>query len=292
MYKTIEEYLEALKRQMEGIDSATIQDALADAEEHLRTALEIAGDNENALAPVIEEYGTPEETAAAYAEVERRTAPALTGSVPKKKRSGIERFFAIYADPKAWGALLYLLITLITGIVYFSWVTIGLSLSISLSIFIFGLFIALLFVTSIRGIALLEGRIVEALLGIRMPRRPLFSPRKMTWRERLISALKEKQTWRTALYMLLQLPMGLLYFTGIVFMLAFSLAFITTPLRELGFHIPLAYVNGVEYFTPPSLIPLEMLGGFLLWTTAMHLIRWVGGLHGKYAKAMLVVEQD
>jgi len=30
------------------------------------------------------------------------------------------------------------------------------------------------------------------------------------------------------------------------------------------------------------------LGGILLWTVMMHLVKWVGGLHGRYAKALLV----
>ena len=73
-------------------------------------------------------------------------------------------------------------------------------------------------------------------------------------------------------------------------MFALSLAFITTPLRELGFNIPLAYINGIEYFTPVSLLPLEILAGILLWTLTMHLVRWIGGLHGRYAKALLVTD--
>ncbi|MBT7072082.1 MAG: hypothetical protein HN855_03945 [Anaerolineae bacterium] len=85
MFNTVEEYLDALKQEMQGTDNATIQDALVDAEEHLRTALENDADT---LAAIIEQYGTPEETAAAYAEVERRTAPALIGSVYVVKAFG------------------------------------------------------------------------------------------------------------------------------------------------------------------------------------------------------------
>ena len=102
MFSTVEEYLEALKKEMHGIDSATMQDALVDAEEHLRTALETVNESQPDMEPadvlpgIIEQYGTPEETAAAYAEVERLTAPALAGSATKKQRSGLGAFFAIY----------------------------------------------------------------------------------------------------------------------------------------------------------------------------------------------------
>jgi len=83
MIHSIEEYLDVLKAELQGSDSATIQDALADAEEHLRAALASLRENqpetsaEEALAQVIEQYGSPEETASAYKEVERRTSPAL-----------------------------------------------------------------------------------------------------------------------------------------------------------------------------------------------------------------------
>ena len=39
MIKSIEEYLDALKAELKDSDAATVQDALADAEEHLRAAL-------------------------------------------------------------------------------------------------------------------------------------------------------------------------------------------------------------------------------------------------------------
>ena len=39
MIKSVEEYLDQLKNELNGSDAATIQDALSDAEEHLRAAL-------------------------------------------------------------------------------------------------------------------------------------------------------------------------------------------------------------------------------------------------------------
>jgi apolipoprotein N-acyltransferase len=82
----------------------------------------------------------------------------------------------VVIEPRAWGALLYLLFTLATGIIYFTWTVTGISVSLGLLILIIGIPIAGLFILSTRGLALLEGRMVEALLGIRMPHRPLFSP--------------------------------------------------------------------------------------------------------------------
>ena len=112
--------------------------------EHLTTALESLRESQpdldeaDALQQIIEQYGTPAETAAAYVEVERRTFPGLTPATDKKQSSSLGRFFGIYADPRAWGSLFYMLIAFVTGIVYFSWAVTGLSVSISFAIFIFG----------------------------------------------------------------------------------------------------------------------------------------------------------
>ncbi|MBC8333916.1 MAG: sensor domain-containing protein [Anaerolineales bacterium] len=297
MFSTVDEYLDALKEEMQGVDSATQQDALVDAEEHLRTALETASEDQpemdpaDALSAIIEDYGTPEETAAAYAEVERLTAPALAGSATKKQRSGLGAFFAIYADPKAWGALLYMLIAFVTGIIYFTWAVTGVSVSISFAIFIFGLPVALLFLLSVRGIAWLEGRLVEALLGVRMPRRSLPSPQNTKLLERIKALLTDKHTWFSLIYMVLQFALGTIYFVVLVTVFAISLSGIAVPIIQEIFGLPFAQVGNFDYFMPHWGYPLTVLAGLLLWTVTLHLVKWVGGLHGRFAKAMLVAEQ-
>jgi len=148
MYKTIEAYLDALKGELKDADTALLQDALSDAREHLVTALEAARaanpavSTEEALPSIMEEYGSPEETASAYKEIERRMSPVLKQAV--KPRSALGRFFGVYADPRAWGGLLYMIIAFVTGVFYFTWAVMGVSLSVSLLIFIFGFPIALL----------------------------------------------------------------------------------------------------------------------------------------------------
>src|SRR5260221_10868488 len=103
MFNTIEEYLDSMKSEMKVADPALLQDALADAREHLSNALAEARESSpktkesDALKKVIEEYGTPEETASAYNEVERRTSAALKQTI--RPRSALGRFFGVYADP-------------------------------------------------------------------------------------------------------------------------------------------------------------------------------------------------
>lgn len=297
MIKSIEEYLDQLKAELKDSDTATVQDALADAEEHLRVALanlrqdQPEASEEEALAQVMEQYGLPDEIASAYKDVERLTYPVLARENQRLESLGV-RFFAIYTDPHAWGALLYMLVAFVTGLIYFTWAVTGLSLSVSLSIFIFGLPFLFFFLHSVRSLTLLEGRLVEALLGVRMPRRARFSSQNVKWLERLKMLVTDKYNWKMLFYMFCQLPFGILYFVLIVTLVSLSLSFMVSPIIE-GFvreGIVGVVIGNVRYFPPPILYPLLVIFGFLLLTASMHLFKWIGQLHGKYAKMFLVTD--
>jgi hypothetical protein len=294
MFNTIEEYLDALKNEMKDADPALVQDAQADAREHLSLALASAKESApetseaDALKKIIEEYGTPEETSTAYKEVEKRTSTALKQA--SKPRSIFGRFFGVYTDPRAWGALLYMLIAFVTGIFYFTWAVTGISVSIPFLIFIFGFPFALLFLLSVRGLALLEGRLVEALLGVRMPRRPLFSHADMKWFDRLKALLMDKATWLMMVYMLIQFVLGIVYFVVIVTVLSVSLAFMALPFIQLFADVPVFNWTDGPVYLPFWQLALLSIGGFLVWTGFMHIARGVGQLHGRMAKWLLVTE--
>jgi hypothetical protein len=294
MYSTIDAYLDALKDAMKGADPALVQDAQADAREHLNSALAIARESDpklneaETLQKLIGEYGSPEETAAAYKEVERRTSPAFKRAGAPKSAWG--RVFGVYADARTWGSLLFMFIAFITGIIYFTWGVTGTALSVSLLVLIIGLPFAFIFLLSVQGLALLEGRLVEALLGVRMPRRPIFARPGMKWLERLKALLTDKHTWLSLLYMLLQMPLGVVYFSLNVTLFALALSMMAAPFIQVFWHLPLITNYGQHYFLPGWALLLLVVGGVLLLTGAMHLARGIGWLHARYAKWMLVSE--
>ena len=132
-----------------------------------------------------------------------------------------------------------MLITFVTGLIYFTWAVTGVSLSLSLLILIIGVPFAILFLLSVQGLALLEGRLVEALLGIRMPRRPSFAQPGMKWLERLKALVTDKHTWLSMLYMVVEMPLGTLYFSLAVVLLATAISFMIAPFRgnTLPYHL-------------------------------------------------------
>ncbi len=294
MIQNINEYLDQLKKELAGSDSATIQDALSDAEEHLRTALNSALEGQpdvseaDALPLIIEKYGLPAEVALAYRDIEARVPPAFMPPAATDKRTIFSQFFGVFADPRAWGALLYLLFSLGTGIIYFTWVTTGVSTSLGLLVLIIGLPFAGLFLLSVRGLALVEGRIVEALLGIRMPRRPLFSRRNIGWWPQFKALVTEKRTWIAMAYMIMQFPLGMIYFTVLITLITVSLFGIALPVLQLGFDLPVGNIEGVAYYLVGWMLPVAVIAGILLATLTMHLAKYLGRLHGSLAKALLV----
>jgi hypothetical protein len=294
MIREIADYLEQLKSELSGSDPAVVRDALADAEEHLTTALANAREKNPALAVgdaltgIIASYGSPAEVAAAYRETELRTRPPL--AVPERyyERSLASRFVSVVYDPRAWGAVLYLLISMITGIIYFTWVSAGLYLSLGLIILVIGLPIAYLFLLSFRGIALVEGRIIEGLLGVRMPRRPIFSDRNLKWFQQLKALVRDGRTWLTVLYMLLMMPLGIIYFCITIVLFGVSLDFIGTPIKQYVFDLPLLQLDRLSVYVPDNLMPVVMFLGVLVFLVMMHVARGLGRLHAKLARAMLV----
>ena len=294
MIESVEAYLTKLENELAGSDPAITQDALADAEEHLRNALEQGSGHEKegseaeALTPIIEKYGSPQEIAAAYREIATLIKPALAERKPTVDKPFISRFFSIILDARAWGALLYLIMSMITGLVYFTWATVGFSLSLSLMVLIIGLPITVLFLLSVRSVGLVEGRLVEALLGVRMPRRPLFTNRQAAWWEQIKSLFMEIRTWTAMAYMVLQLPLGTIYFSVFIILIALSLSLILNPILQLFLQVPLIQFGGKMYYVPPELMPLIVISGLIVFLVTMHLAKFVGRQHGAIAKAMLV----
>lgn len=293
--RTVEQYLDALRSALKGADPALVQDALYDAEEHLRAeiAQHPGQDEGTVLARIVQSYGAPDEVADAYRTNEVTVQRALRTPAPAPRTSALGRFFGIYTDPRAYLSLLYLLLALVTGIVYFTFATAGLGLSIGFAILIIGVPFFLLFIGAARVIALAEGRIVETLLGTRMPRRPAYPDRETPFLQRVVDMLKDPRTWGTLLYLLAMLPLGIFYFTFAVVGIAVSVALTVAPIVMLLYHAGLVQIDGTVQGGPhPALLPLVSILGVLLLTVTMHLARGIGYLHGQLAKTLLVATRS
>lgn len=297
----IPDYLEHLRRSLAGADPALIQDALYDAEEYLRSELaENPGKTEaEVIAQVASSYGAPEEVAEIYRDTEVKVQSALRAPTPKPRSSLLGKFFGVVADPRAYASLFYMVLAMATGIFYFTWVVTGLSLSAGLAVLIIGVPFVILYFGSVRVLSLVEGRIVEVMLGERMPRRPLYATRGKPWLTRVGEMFTDPRTWLTQLYFLLMLPLGIIYFTLVVTLLATAAGFIAAPFavwfgdavvnHDFEGFMFLGIQDGVLGSSLGyAAMPLLLFLGVLLLFVTLHLARGIGYLHGQFAKHLLV----
>ncbi|HET9679742.1 MAG TPA: sensor domain-containing protein [Gammaproteobacteria bacterium] len=290
--RNIEEYLAQLRAALAGEDPALIQDAMYDAEEYLRAEINAHLDRPQSevIADIVRSYGAPDEVADIYRKTEATVEKALATPKPVKSSSVWGRFFGVYADVRSWSSLFYMLLAGATGWFYFTWTITGWSVSLGLLILIIGIPLLLLFMGATRLLSLLEGRLVEVMLQVRMPRRPVYQQRDLGLFARIGNMLSDGRTWSTFCYMILMLPLGIIYFTIVVTGLSIFVPMVFAPTLYFGINIDWGwYDNDMPYWATFFVSLLGILG----LTVFMHLVRGIGHVHGQLAKSLLVrVEPD
>ena len=298
--RSIVGYLLALRAALAGADPALIQDALYDAEEHLRA--EAAANPEKSEADLLEHvvrtYGAPDEVAAAYRDTDTKVTVALHPPVSRVQSPNLlTRFFSVYVDPRAYVSLFFMFLSLFTGCLYFTFAVTGLALSLGLAILIIGLPVFLAFIGITRVISLAEGRLLEAVSGERMPRRPIHRGASAGLGERILETLRDGRTWTTLIYLLMMLPLGVIYFVIAVIALAVGVSFLLVPFagiaQRLGWVV--SENTGPLVFTPvwidtPGGWVFDVVFGIVVLTTLLHVARGVISIHARTAKTLLVLQ--
>jgi hypothetical protein len=200
-----------------------------------------------------------------------------------------EQIFGVFVDPRVYKALVYMILSLATGIAYFTIVVTGVSTAGGMLVMIIGIPLFLLVLGIVRGMALFESRLVEGLLGTRMPRRERAELPNAGILQRMWFWVKDGRTWASMAYMILMLPLGIAYFTIAVTGLATGFGLIASPFGHWAQNHVFLW-HGVEYtFNMPYwAMPFAVIGGVLLIVLWMHVIRWIGRGHAAFAKHMLV----
>jgi len=286
----IKDYLKDLSRELGDVDQALKVEALDDAEEFLE---EMAGehlgsgtakDREQAIRKAIRAYGSPRTVAREYlrrsTEEERHPTERMDGPF-----MGV---LGVYTHKETYLGLLYLLLMFPLGTMMFSYILLGLSVGIGMAITIIGIPVLIFFLISIYGISYLLGRFTELMLGLRMPRKK----RKMylvgkNW-TRLKTMLKDWRLYSSLLFLFLLFPLGLVYFTVLVTLIAVSLTLITVPVwLFISGSTDISIFVG-STFAQAAIYTLAFLTGLVLFTWTLHLSNILWYLHGKLARSMLL----
>lgn len=188
-------------------------------------------------------------------------------------------FFEVLAMRRAYTSVLYLLLSLATGILAFTWAVTGLSLSLGLAILIIGLPIALAFLLGTRALSAAELGLLGLLLGAEEVRIPAILPAG-SWGARLKALVADPRTWSSLLYFVLLLPLGILYFTLMVTLLALSVSLLAVPVLRL-LHLGASFtgdVAGIDWImsNPGLAVVLCGLAGLALAPLTLHLALLLG----------------
>ena len=196
--------------------------------------------------------------------------------------ASLARFARVAREPQSYRNLLYLAIALPLGISYVAILVAGLSIGAGLAVIVIGLALLLATLFALRAMAAVERTLARRLLRIAI-HPPLEGGIHANWRQRVQLWLRDPVTWKSLVFLLGKLPMGIIAFaaitllglTSVVLTLAPALVAIT-PIIFFGWEIdnPVAAIAAVPI-------------GILLWLTCLHLFNGMAWIYGICARVML-----
>ena len=131
-------------------------------------------------------------------------------------------------DPRTYGRILYLLLALPLGIAEFVFLVTTISLGVGLLVTLVGIPILIAVVYVWRWIAQLERQLIGLLTGRTIP--PPYRPDPASsWWDRLRARLADPATWKDLVFLLLQLPLGIVSFAVTAAVLGAALQTLTAP---------------------------------------------------------------
>jgi hypothetical protein len=189
--------------------------------------------------------------------------------------------------PRSYTNLIYLLLALPLGLVDFTFVITGLSLSAGLMITILGLPVLGLTLLGSWWLSALERRLAIGLLGAEVPPMgPTPFRSGQGFKRDLEDFLGNRVTWTGTLYLGLKLPLGVISFAMVVTLVAFSLSFLLVP-----FLYPLSFIQWdndlLWWVDTPGEAALCFLVGLLFTYSSLLLLNGLAALWKVLSVAML-----
>jgi signal transduction histidine kinase len=196
--------------------------------------------------------------------------------------ASLGRFARVVRDPQSYRNVLYLLIALPLGVAYVAILVAGLSVGAGLAVIVVGLVLLVGTLFAVRAMAAVERALARRLLRISI-HPPLEGNIHANWRQRVQLWLRDPVTWKSLVFLLGKLPMGLVAFAAVFLlgltsiMLAFAPVLVAiTPVIVFGWEIdnPVAAIAAVPV-------------GVLLFLACLHLFNGLAWIYGVCARVML-----
>src|SRR4051812_29337336 len=196
--------------------------------------------------------------------------------------ASLGRFARVARDPQCYRNLLYLALALPLGIAYVTILVAGLSAGAGLAVIVVGIAVLLATLFALRAMAAIERMLARRLLRIAI-HPPIEGGIDFSWRQRVQLWLRDPVTWKSLVFLLGKLPMGIVAYAAIALLgvssvvLTFAPVVVAfTPVIFFGWEIdnPVAAIAAV----PP---------GVVLFLLCLHLFNGLAWLYGVCARVML-----
>ena len=194
-----------------------------------------------------------------------------------------ESLFGAYARKESYLNIVYLLLSFPLGLLYFIFVTVGLSISLGLLFIGVGLLILWIVLAGIRGLAVWERNLAVWLLEAQIAGRPPRVVGEQSFFKSLKYNLADSWTWRGLVFLLLKFPLGIFSFVVCVVLLSVSLALLVTPLAYR--YVPVAFFDHRVGTSEESLICFLLGLGIAL--LSIHVTNALAALWRGFARLML-----
>lgn len=202
----------------------------------------------------------------------------------------IKRLASDILTPITYGRIAYLLIALPLGIAWFTLLVTAISVGLGTAITLVGIPILIATMYAWRWFAQLERRLITALTGVRIedPYRP--EPRDAGWSRRIRTRLGDPATWKDLVFLLIQLPLGIVSFTVAAVVVAFAGSWIVAPAWYWSTPegIELGIVNVDTLGEALLLVPLGLVVAFV----GVPALGQLGRLYGLLANQLLGSNPD
>ena len=192
------------------------------------------------------------------------------------------RFASVAWDAQSYRNLLYLALALPLGIAYVTVIAVGLATGVGLAVIVIGLGLLLATLFAVRAMAAVERLLSRTLLRIGI-HPPIEGGIGLSWRQRLQLWLRDPVTWKSVVYLLAKLPMGIVAATLIAVIGFFSV--VLTFAAIIVAFVPVIFF-GWE-ISNPAIALLGLPLGILLYLGGLHIFNGLAWIYGVCARIML-----
>ncbi len=194
------------------------------------------------------------------------------------------------AAPLTYSRILYLLLALPLGIAEFTFLVTALSFGVGTAITLIGIPVLVGTVYAWRWLANVERSVIGRLTGIQIPRPYRQLPEGAGWSRQIGARLADPATWKDLVFLMLQLPLGIVSFTLATVILGAAAAWIGAPAYywAISGGVDLGLVTVDTLPEALALVPLGVLVAFL----GIPALGWLGRVYGLLGSVLLGSDKD